>query len=131
MMTDPIADLLVRIKNAGQRGHASLAVPASKLKAEILRVLRQEGFIRGFERQDADGLPVLRIDLRYVTEGQPVIVGLRRISKPGRRVYVGVRDNTPVMGGMGVAILSTSRGVMTDHESRRTGIGGEVLCHVW
>ena len=131
MMTDPIADLLVRIKNAAQRGHASLTVPASQLKVEIVRVLQREGFIQGFERQELNGLPILKIDLRYVTEGQPVIVGLRRISKPGGRVYVGRRDNGPVMGGMGVAILSTSSGVMTDHESRRAGIGGEVLCHVW
>lgn len=131
MITDPIADLLVRIQNATRRGHEIVMVPASKLKAEILRILKAEGFIKDYEQEQVEGLPFLKIHLRYVSEGQPVITGLRRISKPGRRVYVGRRDLKPVMGGMGIAILSTSKGVMTDQESRRAGVGGEVLCQVW
>lgn len=131
MMTDPIADLLIRIRNAGQRGHETVTVPASKLRAEVLRVLKAEGFISHYEKQDTEQHPTYRIQLRYVGAGQPVIAGMRRISKPGRRVYVGKRDIPRVMAGLGIAILSTSKGVMTDQESRRTGLGGEVLCEVW
>lgn len=131
MMTDPIADLLVRIRNAGRRGHETLTVPASKLKGGILRVLKAEGFINDYENQVVEGHPAFRVHLRYVAEGQPMITGLRRVSKPGLRVYVGKRDITRVRGGMGIAILSTSKGVMTDRESRAENIGGEVLCQVW
>ena len=131
MMTDPIADLLIRMKNAADRGHMTVTVPASKLKAEILRVLKTEGFINEFERTTVEGHPALQIQLRYVSEGQPVITGMRRVSKPGRRVYVGRRDVDSVMGGMGLAIISTSKGLMTDQESRRANLGGEVLCEVW
>ena len=131
MVTDPIADLLIRIKNAARRGHETITVPASKLKAEVLRVLKSEGFVMDYERADEDGHPVLKVRLRYLAERQPVIVGLRRVSKPGRRVFVSRHEMTPVMGGMGLAIVSTSKGVMTDQESRRAGLGGEVLCHVW
>lgn len=131
MVTDPIADLLVRIQNGARRGHETVSVPASKLKAEVLRVLKAEGFIGDFERVVSDGHPSILVRLRYIGEGEPVITGMRRVSKPGKRVYVGRRDVKPVMAGMGVAILSTSRGVMTDQESRRSSLGGEVLCHVW
>jgi small subunit ribosomal protein S8 len=131
MMTDPISDLMTRIQNAARRGHTSVTVPASKLKAEVLRVLRAEGFIGKVDREEADGHPVLKIQLRYVAEGQSVITGMRRVSKPGKRVYVG-KDRVPtVMAGMGLAILSTSKGVMTGQESRRANLGGEVLCHIW
>ena len=131
MVTDPIAELLVRIQNAAGRGHASVSVPASKLKADILRVLKTEGFINEYEKTAVEGHPTLQVQLRYVAEGQPVITGMRRISRPGRRVYVGRRDVKAVMGGMGLAIISTSKGLMTDHESRRANLGGEVLCEVW
>jgi small subunit ribosomal protein S8 len=131
MVTDPIADLLTRIRNAVRRGHETALVPASKLKSEILRVLKSEGFVGGFDRVEGKGISVLKIQLRYVSEGRPIITGMRRISKPGRRVYIGRRNVNQVMGGMGLAILSTSRGVMTDHECRRAGLGGEVLCHIW
>ena len=131
MMTDPLADLLIRIQNAVRRRHATVTVPASKLKAEVLRVLRAEGFIGDYEPETVEGKPMLNVRLRYVGEGQPVIIGMRRISKPGKRVYVGRRDVTRVMSGMGVAILSTSKGLMTDQESRKASLGGEVLCHVW
>jgi len=131
MMTDPIADLLIRIQNAAKRGHETVTAPASKLKAEVLRVLKAEGFIRGYEQIDVDGLPTLRIQLRYVGERQPMITALRRVSRPGKRVYVGRRNVVRVRSGMGLSILSTSKGVMTDQASRRAGLGGEVLCHVW
>ncbi|MGH7232880.1 MAG: 30S ribosomal protein S8 [Nitrospiraceae bacterium] len=131
MMTDPIADLLVRIQNAVRRRHATVAVPASKLKAEVLRVLKAEGFIGDYERQIIDGKPVLNVQLRYVGDEQSIIMGMRRVSKPGKRVYVGRRDITQIMSGMGMAIISTSKGLMTDQESRRASLGGEVLCHVW
>jgi len=131
MMTDPIADLLIRIQNAAKRGHETVTAPASKLKAEVLRVLKAEGFIRGYEQIDVDGLPTLRIQLRYVGERQPMITALRRVSRPGKRVYVGRRNVVRVRSGMGLSILSTSKGVMTDQASRHAGLGGEVLCHVW
>lgn len=131
MLTDPIADLLIRIQNAARRGHETVHVPASKLKVELLRVLKAEGFISEYDRMEEERHPALRVQLRYVGEGLPVITGLRRISRPGRRVYVRRRNVPQVMGGMGIAILSTSKGLMTDQESRREGLGGEVLCHVW
>ncbi len=131
MMTDPIADLLIRIQNASRRGHETVTVPASKLKAELLRVLKKEGFITDFERATTEGHPTLKIQLRYLGEGQPIITGMRRISKPGQRVYVGRRKVPPVMGGMGLAVLSTSKGLLTDQESRRANLGGEVLFQVW
>lgn len=131
MVTDPIADLLVRIQNGARRGHESITVPASRLKAEVLRVMKAEGFINGYEPATVDGHPALKVQLRYVGEGQPVITGMRRVSKPGKRVYVGRRNVKPVMAGMGLAILSTSKGLMTDQESRSASLGGEVLCHIW
>lgn len=131
MVTDPIADLLVRIQNAARRGHETVSIPASKLKGEILRVLKAEGFIASYEQSTEGGHPMLRVQLRYINDGQPVIRGMRRISRPGRRVYVGRREMPKVMGGMGLAIVSNSRGVMTDQESRRANLGGEVLCYVW
>lgn len=131
MMTDPIADLLVRIQNGARRRHESVTVPASKLKVQLLRVMKAEGFIGGYEPALIDGHPTLKVQLRYMGERQPVITGMRRISKPGKRVYVGREDVRPVMAGMGLAILSTSKGLMTDQESRRANLGGEVLCHIW
>src|SRR5579884_2765245 len=114
MMTDPIADMLTRIQNGLSRGHATVTVPASRLKAEILRVLKAEGFIGGYDREEVESHPVLRVQLRYVGEGQPVITALRRVSKPGKRVYVGRRNLNQVLSGMGLSIVSTSKGVMTD-----------------
>jgi small subunit ribosomal protein S8 len=131
MMTDPIADLLVRIRNGSRRGHDTVTVPASKLKAEILRVMKAEGFISDYGPVTADGHPSLQIRLRYVGEGESVITGMRRISKPGKRVYIGKRNIKPVVGAMGLAIMSTSKGIMTDQESKRASLGGEVLCHIW
>ncbi|HJT20414.1 MAG TPA: 30S ribosomal protein S8 [Nitrospira sp.] len=132
MVTDPISDLLVRLRNGFRRQHEVVIVPASKLKREILRVLQAEGFIDGVEAgTEEGGHPVLKVQLRYVGEGQPMITGMERISKPGRRVYVGTKDIPRVRNGIGMAILSTSKGIMTDQASRKAGLGGEVLCAVW
>jgi small subunit ribosomal protein S8 len=131
MMTDPIADMLTRVRNAVAAGHSSVVMPASRLKADIARVLREEGYIRGFDVQEDKGKRTLRIQLRYAAKKQPVLLGLKRISRPGLRVY-SKRSTIPrVFGGVGTAILSTPRGVMTGDQARRLGVGGEVLCHVW
>ncbi|MFN3961622.1 MAG: 30S ribosomal protein S8 [Fimbriimonadaceae bacterium] len=131
MLTDPIGDLLVRLRNGAQRGHETVVIPASKLKRSILEILKREGYIDAVEVSEKDGHPVFRVTLRYVGEGRPMITGLERISKPGRRVYVGSKDIPKVKNGLGISILSTSKGVMTDQESRKNGVGGEVLCAVW
>lgn len=136
-MTDPVADMLVRIRNAQMVGHAEVAMPASKLKASIAEVLKQEGYIEDFAVRDkggADGKSdgakkELHIGLKYYA-GKPVIERLERVSKPGLRVYKGCEDIPKVMNGLGVAILSTSRGVMTDRKARADRLGGEVLCIV-
>jgi len=130
MVTDPISDLLVRIQNGLRRRHESVSMPASRLKRELLRVLQNEGYIQGVQADMADGHAVLKVQLRYVDE-VPVVTGMLRVSKPGRRVYVGIKDIPRVKNGIGVAILSTSKGLMTDQDSRRAGLGGEVLCSVW
>ena len=128
-MSDPIADMLIRIRNAQMVGHAEVAMPASKLKASIAQVLKQEGYIEDFALRDNGPKKELRIGLKYYA-GRPVIERLERVSKPGLRVYRGRDDIPRVMNGLGVAILSTSRGVMTDRKARADGVGGEVLCIV-
>ena len=131
-MTDPIADMLTRIRNASRARHESVDVPSSKLKMEIARVLKEQGYIRDYKLVDEDKpQPTLRIFLKYGPDRTQVITGIRRVSTPGRRVYTG-KDRIPrVLGGLGIAILSTPRGVMSDREARRAGVGGEVLCYVW
>jgi small subunit ribosomal protein S8 len=128
-MTDPIADMLTRIRNAQACGKTIVAMPASKLKSAIAQVLKDEGYIDGFMVRPNDGKPELEISLRYYA-GQPVIEKIERVSRPGLRVYKGVHDIPKVMNGLGVAIVSTPKGVMTDRKARATGIGGEVLCIV-
>ena len=128
-MSDPIADMLVRIRNAQTVGHTEVAMPASRLKASIAQVLKQEGYIEDFALRDNGPKKELRIGLKYYA-GRPVIERLERVSKPGLRVYKGRDDIPRVMNGLGVAILSTSRGVMTDRKARADGVGGEVLCIV-
>lgn len=130
-MTDPLADMFNRISNAVRRRHAVVQMPASKLKAEIARVLQKEGFIQSVDRVTEDGHPVLRLHLRYQDDEAPMITGIRRISKPGKRVYVRHSRIPNVMGGMGITILSTPKGVMTGTDSRAQMIGGEVVCNVW
>jgi small subunit ribosomal protein S8 len=128
-MSDPIADMLVRIRNAQMVGHVEVVMPASKLKSSIAQVLKQEGYIEDFALRENGVKKELRIGLKYYA-GKPVIERLERISKPGLRVYKGRDDIPKVMNGLGVAILSTSRGVMTDRKARADGVGGEVLCIV-
>ena len=128
-MTDPVADMLIRIRNAQMVGHTEVAMPASKLKASIAEVLKQEGYIEDFALRDSGAKKELRIGLKYYA-GKPVIERLERVSKPGLRVYKGCEDIPKVMNGLGVAILSTSRGVMTDRKARADRLGGEVLCIV-
>jgi small subunit ribosomal protein S8 len=131
-MTDPIADMLTRIRNGIQSHHERVELPASKLKVEIARILKSEGFIRNFALVDKDKLQAtLRIDLKYSADGEPVIHGIERISRPGRRVYRNKQDIPRVLGGLGLAIVSTSKGVLAGHEAAKSGIGGEVLCQVW
>jgi small subunit ribosomal protein S8 len=131
MVTDPISDLLVRLKNGSQRRFDAITVPTSKLKRAVLEILRKEGYVHAIEDGEVDGHPVLQVRLKYVGEGQPMITGLQRVSRPGRRVYVGSQDIKKVRNGIGVSILSTSKGIMTDHDSRKNHIGGEVLCSIW
>ena len=128
-MSDPISDMLTRIRNAQLVGHTEVAMPASKLKASIAQVLKDEGYIEDFALREKDAKKELAIALKYYA-GRPVIERLERVSKPGLRVYSGRNDIPKVMNGLGVAILSTSRGVMTDRKARANGVGGEVLCIV-
>jgi small subunit ribosomal protein S8 len=128
-MSDPIADMLTRIRNAQATEKVSVLVPASKVKKSIAQVLKDEGYIEDFAVRDNDGKPVIEIGLKYYA-GKPVIEKIERISRPGLRIYKGREDIPRVMNGLGVAILTTSRGVMTDRRARETGVGGEVLCIV-
>ncbi|MBQ2891583.1 MAG: 30S ribosomal protein S8 [Bacilli bacterium] len=130
VMTDPIADMLTRVRNAIQRKHATVLVPASKLKLEILRVLKEEGYISDFEKIEDEKQGMISITLKYV-EKTPVIKGLKRISKPGLKVYAKRNELPRVLNGLGVAIVSTSRGVMSDRSARKENLGGEVLAFVW
>jgi small subunit ribosomal protein S8 len=129
-MTDPVADLLARIRNAGQARHAELICPSSKLKLAVAKVLVEGGFLDAVSVEAQDGKPVLRIRLRYA-EGRSLIDGMRRVSKPSRRVYVDVRHIPRVRRGLGIAVLSTPRGVLSDREAREQQVGGEVVCEVW
>src|SRR2546428_5838102 len=131
-MTDPIADMLTRIRNGIQSHHDRVELPTSKLKVEIARILKSEGFIRNFALVDKDKLQAtLRIDLKYSADGEPVIHGIERISRPGRRVYRNKQDIPRVLAGLGLAIVSTSKGVLARHEAANSGIGGEGLCQGW
>ncbi|HET6466679.1 MAG TPA: 30S ribosomal protein S8 [Nitrospiria bacterium] len=130
MMTDPISDMLNRMRNAIQRKYESVDIPASKLKQNIARLLAEEGYIRGIETVSEGRHPVLRIKLKYAKDVS-IINGMRRISRPGRRVYVD-KDGIPkVRGGLGTAVMSTTQGMMTDRESRKRQVGGEVICYIW
>lgn len=130
-MTDPIADMLTRIRNASMRRIEEVDLPSSRIRVEIARILREEGFLKGFKATKEEGLDVLRLFLKYTEEERPVISGLTRVSKPGRRVYAGTKEIPPVKRGFGIAIVSTSSGIMTDKEARKNNIGGEVICYVW
>jgi len=135
-VTDPISDMLTRIRNAILAGHAVVALPSSKIKESIAKILQEEGYIAGYELVDGKvaGSKVLRIQLKYIgerRERKPVITGMERVSRPGRRVYTGKQEIPWVLSGIGIAILSTPKGVMTGQRARQLGVGGEVLCKVW
>jgi len=131
-MTDPISDLLTRIRNAVQERHEKVAVPASRIKANIVRVLKEEGYIKNFRlMRDAQGFPIIKVYLKYDQTGEPVIKGIRRVSRPGLRRYTGADKMPRPLSGAGVAIVSTSRGVLTGSKARSQRVGGELLCEVW
>ena len=131
MMTDPIADMLSRIRNANNARHKSVDVPCSNIKKEIARILLDEGYIKGYDVVEDDKQGIIKIDLKYSQDGERVISGLKRISKPGLRVYVKCDDVPKVLGGLGIAIISTSKGIITDKMARQNKVGGEVICYVW
>ena len=131
VMTDPIADFLTRIRNANSVNHEKVEIPASKLKKTMAQILKEEGMIKDFEYVEDGKQGILRLHLKYGPNKQKVITGLKRISRPGLRVYA-KKDEVPrILGGLGIAIISTSHGVMTDKQARKRGLGGEVLCYVW
>lgn len=134
MTNDPIADMLTRVRNALMAGHATVSMPSSKIKVAVAEILQEEGYISGIEVHPEKPQAILLLKLKYIgrrRERRPVIQGLERISKPGRRIYAGKAEIPWVQSGMGVAILSTSKGVMTGQKARRLDVGGEILCHVW
>ena len=130
-VTDPIADMLTRVRNALMANHEEVAMPSSRVKQEIARILKQEGFIHGYEVSQEGPKQQMRIMLKYTEERRPVLSGLRRVSRPGRRLYARRDDIPRVKGGFGFAILSTSKGMMTGEEAYQAGLGGEVVCYIW
>ena len=130
-MTDPIADLLTRIRNAMNAGFPDVEAPASRLKGDLCRVLKEEGYITDYVREEDGKQGIIRVTLKYSSDRTPVITGIRRISKPSLRVYTGKREVRLVRSGLGISIVTTSHGVMTDRKARRENVGGEVLCEVW
>ena len=131
-MSDPIADMLTRIRNANTAKHDTVDVPSSKMKVSIAEILLKEGYIKNFEMVDVDGIKTIHITLKYgVDKNDKIITGIKRISKPGLRVYAGKDELPKVLGGLGIAIISTNKGVMTDKEARKENVGGEVLAFVW
>jgi small subunit ribosomal protein S8 len=130
-MSDPIADMLTRIRNAGKAKHNSVDIPGSKIKTEIAKVLKASGYIRNYKFMDDGKQGVLRVYIKYTNDNKHTIFNIERLSKPSRRIYLNARSVKPVYNGMGIAIMSTSQGVMTDKSAREKNIGGEVLCTVW
>ncbi|MCP3982614.1 MAG: 30S ribosomal protein S8 [bacterium] len=130
-MTDPIADLLVRVRNALQAKHETVDIPMSRVKVEIVKILAAEGYVDGYSEVEAKPRNLIRVELKYVGQGDKAINGLERVSRPGRRIYCGKSEIPKVLNGLGVNILSTSRGIMTGRACRDAGLGGEILCQVW
>ena len=130
-VTDPVADMLTRIRNANTVGHDTVDVPASKMKKSIAEILADEGYIKGFDVIDDNKQGTIRIEMKYGAGKERVISGIKKISKPGLKVYAKAEDVPKVLGGLGVAIISTSKGVISDKEARKLGVGGEVICYVW
>ena len=130
-MTDPIADMLTRIRNANTVKHETVDVPASNIKKEIVRILLEEGFVRGYDVIEDEKQGIIRIQLKYGQAGEKVIQGIKRISKPGMIVYTNAHEIPKVLNGLGIAIISTSKGILTDKQARKENVGGEVICYVW
>ena len=131
ILSDPISDMLTRIRNANMAEHKQVQIPHSKMKTEIARLLKEEGYIKDFTRENVEGKATLVLFLKYMEDQKPVIQGLRRVSRPSRRHYVGAEDVPRVLGGIGTAFLSTSTGILTDNDARKAHVGGEVLCYIW
>lgn len=130
-MTDPIADMLTRIRNANSVKHDTVDVPASSIKKELARILLEEGFVRGYDVIEDGKQGIIRIQLKYGQEGERVISGIKRISKPGMRIYANSEELPKVLNGLGIAVISTSNGILTDKQARQKNVGGEVICYVW
>jgi small subunit ribosomal protein S8 len=130
-MTDPIADLLTRIRNANVVRHEMVEVPSSNIKKAVANIMLQEGYLKNIEEYNDGSVPMLRLTMKYGANKQRTITGLRRISKPGLRVYCGKEETPKVLNGLGVAVISTSKGIVTDREARKLGLGGEVICYIW
>ena len=131
MMTDPIADMLTRIRNSVLIKAEKVDIPASRLKVEIAKIMKEEGFIKSYKIIKDKKQGILRVTLKYTQDNRPIVEGLKRIRKPGRRVYVGKDEVPSVVGGMGIAVMTTPKGILTDKVCRREGVGGEVLCYIW
>ena len=129
--SDPLSDLLTRLRNGMRAGHDRVDVPASRVKEAVLKVLEEEGFVASFRKVQEGGRPVLRVGLKYDPEGEPIVIGIERVSRPGRRVYAKADAIPSVLGGLGVSIVSTSQGIVTDKKARQSRLGGEVLCNIW
>jgi len=130
-MTDPVADMLTRVRNANTAGHSAVDIPASKMKKNIADILVREGFIRTYEVVEGENQDIIRVQMKYGANKVRVINGIKKISKPGLKVYVKANEVPKVLGGLGIAIISTSSGLITDKEARKLGVGGEVICYVW
>ena len=130
-MTDPIADLLTRIRNANTVGHELVEVPSSKIKKALVNIMLNEGYLKNIEEYNDGSVPMLRLTMKYGNNKQKVLTGLKRISKPGLRVYTSNEEIPQVLSGLGIAIISTSMGIMTDREARKSNVGGEVICYIW
>ncbi|MCQ2548014.1 MAG: 30S ribosomal protein S8 [Clostridia bacterium] len=130
-MTDPIADMLTRIRNANTVGHETVDIPASKMKKAIAEILTEEGYIKGFDLIEDNAQGVIRVQMKYGAKKERVITGIKKISKPGLKVYAKAGEIPKVLGGLGIAIISTSKGVISDKEARKANVGGEVICYVW
>jgi small subunit ribosomal protein S8 len=131
ILSDPISDMLTRIRNANMASHDKVQIPHSKMKSELARILKQEGYIKDYTTENIEGKATLVLFLKYMDDSNPVIQGLRRVSRPSRRHYVGAEDVPRVLGGIGTAILSTSSGILSDIDARKSHVGGEVLCYIW
>ena len=129
--SDPLSDLLNRLRNGMRAGHDRVDVPASRIKEDVLRVLADEGYVSSWRRVEEKGRPLLRVGLKYDHEGSPIVAGLKRVSRPGRRVYTPAKEIPDVLGGLGISIISTSKGIVTGRKARESRLGGEILCNVW